>query len=296
MFRESNEIAYNRSKHATYTNKPKPVLQLISQNAKLDESAKALKQQSTTYNDNYIPPVPLKYDTYYNPNHPGADWSGLVSAKYHQKKHSQDHISQKSGLTANEYGLMSNEETKDWNSKNNNQHIKNASNIVIGGIDCSDRFKTEYQRFDSKEPTTRDQLTFEKRQKAIRMIPDPAQAKSKNNPNLENVYQYNENNSFQNHNIESSDRMNKYENDKIPSTSQYRASAYATKSLISDISSKIFSNLVDKEPSKPTILLESDSSYSKNRVLVTDNYHAFPSGKYILYVYITYYDLNISKS
>jgi flagellar basal body rod protein FlgC len=79
-YREEEEG--KRNMHATYTNKPIPTLQLASQVSKFDNGEiKSARSDITPL------PVPTTWDTYYDPNHPDADWSGLVSLKNNQKKH-----------------------------------------------------------------------------------------------------------------------------------------------------------------------------------------------------------------
>ena len=256
MFRESDPS--NRQYHPSYTNKPVSTLQVISQLSKIDENAKLDKigHQKNDHNklNEYVPPVPVKYDTYYDPNHPDADWSGLVSLKNNQRKHSNDHISQKIGIIRSEYGYITgkedNEKKQIYNRRQQTiidssdanlssssaiSNKYNKSNLIIGGIDCKkeNKYMTEYNRFEKQEMTDKEQLIMEKRLKSVRMVPDPAQSKSRVNSSY-NSGDYDDNNisSFNNNNYNSNNTSG---DSTILVSSDYRASTYATKSFISNI-------------------------------------------------------------
>ena len=51
--------------------------------------------------------VPTTWETVYDPNHPDADWSGLVQANKFGKKHYQEQSAQKSGILHSESGKSS---------------------------------------------------------------------------------------------------------------------------------------------------------------------------------------------
>lgn len=111
MFRESDEKKVNL--HQTYINKHVPNLQIQSQLGKFDDSAISARSTNNSLNTN-IPAVPTTWDTFYNPSDPNADWSGLVSLRNNQKKHSNDHRSQQLGIVREEFGIISKEEKKEW--------------------------------------------------------------------------------------------------------------------------------------------------------------------------------------
>jgi hypothetical protein len=182
MFREADER--ERQLHPSYRNKPVSTMQFLSQNARLDDSATHDKIQNVEYQSNIPAAVPTTFDTYFDPSHPDADWSGMVSIKNAQKKHTRDHASQRLGIVQCEEGIVAKEERQEWAHRRPAAAgcaDKNTSNIELRD-DCNyvaaDRFKTEYNRFSEHEGTSRDQLTMEKRQKPIRKIADPAQARS----------------------------------------------------------------------------------------------------------------------
>ena len=187
MFRESDEKKINR--HVTYTNKPVPQLQIQSQVGKFDDSA--ISARSAHDLNKNIPAVPTTWDNYYDPSHPDADWSGLVSLKNNQKKHSNDHRSQQLGIVREEFGIVSKEERKEWQHRrqpDENLVHTNKGSFVIGGLsDENERWKTSYNRFEQQEPTSKDQLIYLKRVGTKKIIPDPAQMKSiRNNIDISN--------------------------------------------------------------------------------------------------------------
>ena len=183
----------DRSLHPSFINKPTAPLQLISQTARFENIRK--NQFATVEELKNTTPVPTTFDTYYDPSHPDADWSGMVSSKHRHKKHTNDHISQKTGLIQNEFGIMTapGQEQKEFSRKKVQQRYnpitgeiiidrpQKSNPNLIGGIDLQnreDRWKSNYKSFESQEKTTRDQLTFIKRQLPRKHIQDPAQAKS----------------------------------------------------------------------------------------------------------------------
>ena len=70
MFRESDYVEPLR--HPSYTNKPRPLLQVESQLSKFD--SKTTYEGYGTKKDP-PPPIPLTYDTLHDPSHPDADWT-----------------------------------------------------------------------------------------------------------------------------------------------------------------------------------------------------------------------------
>lgn len=270
MFREQDEKI--RHLHASYRNKAIPTLQQIAQTSKIDDGNKSARASFPEIAAE-VPVVPAYYDTYFDPNHPDADWTGQVSLKNNQKKHSNDHVSQQIGITQCEHGLMSKDEKQEWSHRRQPmQGSKNNSTFVIGGIDCgSSRYVTEHARFDQQEGTKRDQLILERRTNPIKMIKDPAQAR------VSAGFQQTSDNSDNLHS-------------QIISSSSFRAPSYNNKSMIANISShlvhKIYppsfaQSIKSSENNKPgdikstATLINSSGSYN-NRILVADNYNPFP--------------------
>lgn len=92
---ERGEFA-DRVLHPSYVNKQKAPLQVLSQAARFENVRK--NQFATVEDLKSTTAVPTTFDTYYDPSHPDADWSGMVSSKHRHKKHSNDHISQRTGI------------------------------------------------------------------------------------------------------------------------------------------------------------------------------------------------------
>lgn len=176
---------FSRHLHPTFYNKPTPSLQLISQNSQLTAKSQAAVAYAPQAPVDSVAVVPTTWDTVYDPDHPDADWTGLVKKDaILQKKHVNDHVSLRDNIERNEYGLVSSGKTTDYFERKENNRMKensNKSGVLIGGIDVedSDRYKTNYKRFECQERTTRDQLTMEKRINPIKRIPDPAQARGR---------------------------------------------------------------------------------------------------------------------
>jgi hypothetical protein len=182
----------DRSLHPSFTNKHKAPLQVLSQAARFEN---VRKNQFATIEDlKNTTAVPTTFDTYYDPSHPDADWSGMVSSKHRQKKHTNDHISQKAGLVQTEHGIITaqGQERQEFSRKRVQQRYnpitgeieidrpQKSNPDLIGGINLQndeDRWKSAYKSFESQEKTNRDQLTFIKRQLPKKMINDPAQAR-----------------------------------------------------------------------------------------------------------------------
>ena len=189
---EPGEFA-DRVLHPSYVNKQKAPLQVLSQAARFENVRK--NQFATVEDLKNTTAVPTTFDTYYDPSHPDADWSGMVSSKYKHKKHSNDHISQRTGLIQSEHGIISapGQERQEFARKRVQQRYNPITGEVeidrpqksnpdlIGGINLQndeDRWKSAYKSFETQEKTTRDQLTFMKRQLPRKSIQDPAQARS----------------------------------------------------------------------------------------------------------------------
>ena len=104
MFREEDERI--RNLHPSYRNKPISAMQMLSQNARLDDSAMNQKINNCDRNGLIPDAVPVTYDTMYDPTNPQADWTGMVSLKYAHKKHITGHASQQLGIEQSENGII----------------------------------------------------------------------------------------------------------------------------------------------------------------------------------------------
>ena len=287
MFRESDER--DRHLHNSYRTKPTSIIQAAAQHSRLDESA---RQQNITNQDVLharVPEaVPSTYDVVYDPSHPDADWSGMVSLKNQHKKHSTNHSSQRMGIEQNEHGIVAKVERQEWGHRRQPEGAsKNNSQLVIGGINTEeDRFKTEYRRFATNEGTSRDQLTLEKRQKAVRQINDPAQARSMRDRQQGEQGGYS-GNSPRYGDSDYAPSPGGYQNNTpfngTNSAGQYQqqygggdyggqsSAAFSKKSFLDGIADSIATKVA-----APPKVSNTDSAFSKNRVLVTDNYQVFP--------------------
>jgi hypothetical protein len=100
--------------HSTYLNKPVPINQLQSQAAsftneeinEINGNRYGSKRQATVHDQKPVS-IPVTYDTFYDPNHPDADWSGLVLSANGHKKHLQNHSSQAVQIRQTENGIVS---------------------------------------------------------------------------------------------------------------------------------------------------------------------------------------------
>ena len=177
----NKENAPQRHYHSSFATKPTPTLQLIAQSSHLNEEGRSNNAYRNPAEYESVQAVPTTWDSVYDPSHPDADWSGLVSRAHTHKRHINNPIAHQESLERNEYGIVSKEEKQEWARKRTSQDpniSKNAGSLVIGGIDNPDeRWKSSYTRFANHEGTARDQLTLEKRSNAIKRIPDPAQAR-----------------------------------------------------------------------------------------------------------------------
>jgi hypothetical protein len=237
-----------------------------------------------------IPAVPTTYDTRYDPNHPDADWTGQVSRSTAQRKHCTDHSSQRLGIEQSEYGIIAKVEKKEW--ANRRQHhlgeAKNGSQILLGGVSGvggdADRFKTEYRRFAEQEGTEKSQMVLQKRLTSVKRIVDPVQARSMADRHygMEAGGYNNSLNSVSSNAPFATSTQN--QPPQYASTSASFASTpaspyirQANKSMLSDIGSQIASRINAPTPSS-TYNGASAMEYSKNRVMVAENFRAYPTG------------------
>lgn len=270
-----NEKENVRKMHSTYTNKPKPDLQIISQGSHFEDGTRASLAFRAQPNPESVPAVPTTWDTVYDPDHPNADWSGLVSKDaLFTKKYIRDHPSLRENVQRTEHGIISRDERQEFSKRrNNNDGIaeKNAGSVVIGGIDRpDDRWKTTYRRFESKEQTDREQLTIEKRTNPMKRIPDPAQARGRSDtqsltPQQELMYR-----SLKDESYSSRDSAPKFN----PRTS-----------LLSNLGDSLLST-VEPPPSTTKAAYNSESY----RSMITDNYNPLP-GWYVVALFLLLFHL-----
>mmetsp|Transcript_18839 Transcript_18839/g.31533 ORF Transcript_18839/g.31533 Transcript_18839/m.31533 type:complete len:290 (-) Transcript_18839:55-924(-) len=281
MFREADRT--DRALHASYYQRPVPDFQKITQAAHLDDRAAKEHRTEKTIADSMPDAVPTTFDTFYDPDHPDADWTGQVKRDNAQKKHVNDHSSLRIGIEQSENGIISRETRKEFSHRRpppGGGAGKNASSFEIAGVGANEveRFKTEYHRLACGESTTRDQLTFEKRQNPVKKIADPAQARS-----LTQQMQMQEGGEFiygapSPSSIGSSSYNNRntsHNNHKKSAYSSASASSSSSRSMLADIGSRIADKITMEAP-KNTAGAQADTRFSKNRLLISENHHPFP--------------------
>jgi hypothetical protein len=234
-------------------------MQVISQSSQFQDGTSSSLAYRNPSNVESVPSVPTTWDTVYDPDHPDADWSGLVSKEViFAKKHDLNHPSHREGIERTELGIVSKQERQEFPRKrsNNDAVTRNSGSLVIGGIDNpNDRFNTTYRRFENQEKTEKDQLILEKRVHATRHVPDPA--KSVGAMQSSDAYHAAKQNSMQ-MNPRSFDRDTKY---------NPRAS------LLSNIGdSLIASNAIQAPPTQSATEYRSE----KYRTMIGDNFKQFP--------------------
>lgn len=271
MFRESDMP--ERRLHPSYVNKPHVGLQQIAQAGHIDESG-LCNNRNIQHSEQMPQPVPTSWDTFYDPSHPDADWTGQVSNKHQHKKHQHDNSAHRVAIERGEQGFYGREERQDFAHRRTmpGQNI-NRTTFVLGGIDePEERYKTNYQRQATMESTKVDQLTLQKRQKPIKKIQDPAQARSQLSYTASQQGYASAANTL-------SDRMN--DND-IPhatggSLIGYRAPNFSGRgqSMLSGIGDKVLNTPAIAKLERPPP--EASHQHSDtSRILIVDNYKRFP--------------------
>ena len=172
MFRDSDYV--EKAQKRTYP-QPAPQLQYAAAHSHFDEGRETQQQQRSLPME-IIPPT---WDTRFNPEHPDADYAGLVSKQHPNKRHTNDHVSQHSnikktdlGLTGQDSFVLPRKRPQDvkYNPITGEPIIESPLIAGPGKITANDQWKTSYQRFSESEPTSRDMLTFE-RQQELRKVP-----------------------------------------------------------------------------------------------------------------------------
>lgn len=275
MFRESDY--HEKHLHPTYSSKPVPALQILSQGSKFEGSSQTNNVFEDKTNKQIPAAVPSSWDSYYDPNHPDADWTGLVSKSNNHRKHMNNHPSQHIGITQTEHGIVSAEERQEWTHKRQpeNRQSKNDSTIVLSGVNADlDRWKTTYKSFEAHDGTTRDQMTLEKRVRPVKRIPDPAQARSQRDyPQSTNTAAV-----VNSDREQQSPRENGGESQSLVG---YRAPVFTKKSMISGLGADIASRI--DIPAPVTHSVSKDSKAPDT--LLTQNYNPHPGKLLAMIVY-----------
>lgn len=157
MFRKSDMVEKNPHK----VHQQMPLLQATSRATNFDRGF----DESNISHETYPPePIPVKCDAKFHPTHVDADWAGLVAAKSH-RRHILDHRALGNGLMQTEQGIVSSSEKGDWLLKRRDKSVVFDTSLTgsIGGFTDGDHWKTSTQRMNDGVPTTKDQLTLDKR-------------------------------------------------------------------------------------------------------------------------------------
>lgn len=139
--------------HQSFKNKPISQLQLLSSQAAFTDPRQVHKRIDETEYFEHIPaPVPTTWEAVYEPSHPKADWSGLVSLQDATvRKQYRSHSAQQTSIVNENGGLVSKDERVDWarkrrdinNNDSNNNSIdissSNSSQNTPRGIGANDR-------------------------------------------------------------------------------------------------------------------------------------------------------------
>lgn len=226
-------------------------MQLLSQASKFDDCKDRLMPNPQKLEAD--PVVPTTWDVYYDPNHPDADWSGMVNTRHNHKKHIQGHASQQIGIVQTELGIISKEEKQEWARRKQPENAtdKNKGSIVLGGDtsarDEANRFKTSYQSLAAQEATGRDQMILEKRAKPKKNMHDPAQSQ----PQTQISPRYNT-------------QQNSYDSSKPFSASSLK------KGFLSDIGASLVNQIPDNLSRNTPV------AHVDNKVMITENYNPRP--------------------
>jgi len=159
MFRESDYVPPRM--HQSYKDRQVPEMQQRSQVSQFDD----VPERRPSYRPNEPDlAVPTTHDTQYDPTHPDADWSGLVSKDRMQKRHTNDHRSQGIGLVHQEDGIVTKPGCEAEFKHRTVQSKQHSTSSLIGGIPAADdQYKTTTHRLQNNEGITKDQLVLKKR-------------------------------------------------------------------------------------------------------------------------------------
>lgn len=148
--------------HQSYKDRRVPEMQQRSQASHFDdvpERRHSYKQCEAEVE------VPTTHDTQYNPSHPDADWSGLVSKdRAMQKRHMSEHRSQGVGIVQQEDGIITKPGHEVEFKHRTVQPKQHSTSSLIGGISAAeDQYKTTAHRLQHNEGNSKDQLVLKKR-------------------------------------------------------------------------------------------------------------------------------------
>jgi len=184
IFREQDGVRDIQAMHPSFRRKP-PVENQLAAAASRVEAQPGVRL--ATVADQAPAPVPTKWDTRYDPDHPAADWSGSyqVAERAHYKGHRsmEGHIDQKPN------GFIATQEQPMWSSKRRGQNVGglNTTPGLIGGIGggTEEQYKSVARCAAERDNTTFDQYTLAKRNinAGRRNLHNPAQSGEPSNNN-----------------------------------------------------------------------------------------------------------------
>lgn len=179
MFRESD--IPEKHLHKTFLTKSNPAWQMANSNARFDADWNGGGGGSRSLVNHEQEDIPTTWDSRYNPDHPDADWCGLVSKNNQTRRHTNDHSSQRINLSHTEKGIVGQDEfvlprkRRDGGAYNpiTGEPVEQKQQPPLiagtGAAQGSEHWKTSYQRFVEREPTSRDMLTL-KRQEEVKKV------------------------------------------------------------------------------------------------------------------------------
>jgi hypothetical protein len=184
MFRESDYVPPRM--HQSYKDRKVPEMQQRSQVSQFDD----VPDRRPSYKpDEADIVVPTTHDTQYNPNHPDADWSGLVSKNRMQKRHTNEHRSQVIGIVQQEDGIVT-KPGYEAEFKHRTVAKHQSTSSLIGGISAADdQYKTTAHRLQNQEGISKDQLVLKKRIGSKKTLDSQFEQSPHQNQNVSN-YQY----------------------------------------------------------------------------------------------------------
>ena len=175
MFRESDNVI--PQKHVTFHQKPKPDFQRVMEHSFPDLSPRRHLPSPQHQQEEVIPTT---WDSRYMPDHPDADYAGLVNKNHQQRRHGHgDHSSQRTNIAHTDLGISGQDEFQLPRKRKENNGPFNpitgepiqpyVSPLIAGPGDTrgTEHWKSSYQRMNDCEPTTRDMLTLKRQQELV---------------------------------------------------------------------------------------------------------------------------------
>ena len=153
--------------HRSYSEKPIPVFQQLGQAARFDDEFELERHKLAYFKENVPDAIPVTWDTEYNPDHPDADWNGLVR-KRAQKKHTLGAKAQQVGLSHSEFGIVGDMQKVPSRPAGMNLRRSDTESLIAGIGARNDHYKTSTMAQYEFEPTEMAQMTL-----ARRSVPKP---------------------------------------------------------------------------------------------------------------------------